>query len=234
MAEEKKPFDKKPGGDKKPEKPAGWNLDPAEGAILLLVAITILTTLAPSVWRFVSSGELSFFGIKLPVLFAFFKNNLQIFKVIGFTIAGVAAVGTFILTKKGDRIWREEKARLYPKEMPMGETAISPEINPTMEKWAEIVNKVETPEESNWRLAIIEADIILDSLLERLNLPGATTGDKLKAVEPSDFLTLDQAWEAHKARNNIAHQGDDFLFNQREARRIISLYERVFKEFHLI
>jgi hypothetical protein len=81
---------------------------------------------------------------------------------------------------------------------------------------------------------VIEADIILDSLLEKLNLPGQTMGDKLKAVERSDFLTIDQAWEAHKARNNIAHQGGEFLFNQREARRIIALYGEVFKEFHLI
>ncbi len=148
--------------------------------------------------------------------------------------AGIAAVGTFVFTKKSDAIWREEKARLYPANMPLGEEVGTLGQNPTALKWQEIVAKSELAEESNWRLAIIEADIILDSLLEKLNLPGFTIGDKLKAVEPSDFLTLDQAWEAHKARNNIAHQGNDFLLNQREARRIIGLYEAVFKEFHLI
>jgi transposase len=59
-------------------------------------------------------------------------------------------------------------------------------------------------------------------------------GERMKAIEKSDFNTIDDAWEAHKARNNIAHQGGGFALNQREARRIISLYERVFREFQLI
>jgi hypothetical protein len=32
----------------------------------------------------------------------------------------------------------------------------------------------------------------------------------------------------------ITHEGTDFLVSQREIRRIISLYEAVFKEFQLI
>jgi len=226
--------DKKPGRDKKPEKPAGWNFDPAELAIVLLIGLVILTTVVPALWNFLTEGELSFFGIKFSSIYRFFADNIQFFKALGFILAGIAALGTFILTKKGDAIWRVEKARLYPEHMPMGEVSSEVQKDPVASKWQEILNKAASTNENDWRLAIIEADIILDTLLERLNLPGSTIGDKLKVVEPSDFLTLDQAWEAHKARNNIAHQGSDFLLNDREVRRIISLYEQVFKEFHLI
>ena len=75
---------------------------------------------------------------------------------------------------------------------------------------------------------------MLGELLEKLGLPGETMGERLKAVEKSDFTTIEYAWEAHKFRNVIAHGGNDFLINQREIRRIISLYEAVFKEFFLI
>ena len=75
---------------------------------------------------------------------------------------------------------------------------------------------------------------MLDELLEKLQLPGDTMGEKLKAVEKSDFNTIDNAWEAHKFRNMIAHEGQNFMVNQREIRRIISLYETVFKEFAII
>ena len=109
-----------------------------------------------------------------------------------------------------------------------------PEKDPMKEKWEKIIRLSESDNSSDWRLAIIEADIILDNLLEKLQLPGETMGDKLKAVEKSDFLTIEEAWEAHKARNMIAHEGSDFLINQREIRRIISLYEAVFREFRLI
>ncbi len=218
-------------GDKKP---AGWNFDPIEGIFVLLFAIAFVSSVVPMIWSYVTSGEISFFGIHLSTIYNFFAENIQIFKTIGFLIAGVAAIGTFVYTKKGDAVWKAKKAELYPIDIPKAGDPVVPASNPTADKWKEIVKKSESTSETDWRLAIIEADIILDSLLEKLNLPGSTIGEKLKAVEPSDFLTLDQAWEAHKARNNIAHQGSEFLLNQREARRIISLYEVVFKEFKLV
>ena len=113
-------------------------------------------------------------------------------------------------------------------------TSAQPAPNPMVTKWQKILTLSESQNQSDWRLAIIEADIILDELLQKLQLPGDTMGEKLKAVEKSDFTTIESAWEAHKARNMIAHNGSDFLINQREIRHIISLYEAVFKEFFLI
>ena len=75
---------------------------------------------------------------------------------------------------------------------------------------------------------------MLDEMLDSVGYRGETMGDKLKSVEKSDFLTLDLAWEAHKIRNAIAHEGAEFTIDQREARRVISLYERVFQEFEFI
>lgn len=104
-------------------------------------------------------------------------------------------------------------------------------VNP---KWEKVLSHVESLNESDWRIAVIEADIILAELLEKLSLPGDTIGDKLKAVEKSDFKTLDDAWEAHKIRNRISHDGQNFMLNQRDARIAIDQYEKVFKEFEII
>ena len=67
-----------------------------------------------------------------------------------------------------------------------------------------------------------------------MQLPGDGVGEKLKGIEESDFDHLEEAWEAHKIRNAIAHQGSDFLLTQREAKRIIRLYKSVFEEFDII
>ena len=88
--------------------------------------------------------------------------------------------------------------------------------------------------ENDWKLAIIQADIMLSDILDTLHLPGDTMVDKMKAIERSDFTTIDLAWEAHKIRNQIAHEGSDFPLNQREARRVVELYRRVFEEFKII
>lgn len=101
-------------------------------------------------------------------------------------------------------------------------------------KWEKVLTHVESQNPSDWRLAVIEADILLSELLDKMNLVGDSMGDKLKSVERSDFNTLDLAWEAHKVRNRIAHDGSDFLLTQREARRIIDLYKQVFEEFSFV
>ncbi len=101
-------------------------------------------------------------------------------------------------------------------------------------KWVNVIEHMNSVNSAEWRMAIIEADIMLDELLSVCGYHGDSVGEKLKGVEPSDMLTLDSAWEAHKIRNRIAHAGSDFELNERETKRIISLYESVFKEFQII
>lgn len=101
-------------------------------------------------------------------------------------------------------------------------------------RWQKIVEHANTDNPNDWRQSIIEADIMLDELLTVQGYHGATLGDKMKQVERSDFNTIDLAWEAHKVRNRIAHQGSDHDLNAREVRRVISLYEQTLREFHYI
>ena len=231
------PADKKT--DKKPEKPPGWNFDWVEGVVLLIFLLAIASTLVPGIINFVKNGELTFFGLSSATVIEFFRSILPFLKVFGIALGAVLAYGTYHFNKKGDAVWLEEKIRVNSPTLQAKSEAVSPaDIIPTrnlqQEKWERIVKNSESENASEWRLAIIEADILLDDLLSTLHLPGDTMGDKLKAVEKSDFTTIEYAWEAHKARNMVAHQGEEYLLNQRECRRIISLYEAVFREFHLI
>jgi len=102
------------------------------------------------------------------------------------------------------------------------------------ERWEKIVEKANSNAPADWRLAILDADIMLDELLRSKGYVGDSVGDMLKSVDKSNFLTLDNAWEAHKVRNRIAHDGAEFDLNERETQRVISLFESVFKEFKVI
>ena len=42
--------------------------------------------------------------------------------------------------------------------------------------------------------------------------------------------TLNDAWEAHKVRNRIAHDGADFVLTKRMVDETINRYLRVFEE----
>ena len=105
---------------------------------------------------------------------------------------------------------------------------------PKNERWVRVQSLIQSASSSDWRQAIIEADIILDEMLTRMGHEGDSIGDKLKGIEESDFITLNKAWEAHKIRNHIAHRGGDFLFSKQEAERVVELYRQVFEEFYYI
>lgn len=101
-------------------------------------------------------------------------------------------------------------------------------------RWQYIKQLIESPQESDWRQAIIEADIMLDETLTRNGYMGGSIGDKLKTANPQRFMTLQNAWEAHKVRNDIAHQGSAFQLSNHLAFRTIQNYEAVFREFNEI
>ncbi len=102
------------------------------------------------------------------------------------------------------------------------------------ERWLRVLEHLETESQTEWRTAILEADIILDEMTIKMGYHGDNLGERLKGVERSDFLTIHQAWEAHKVRNIIAHEGSDYILSKREAKRIIDLYRQVFEEFNFI
>lgn len=103
------------------------------------------------------------------------------------------------------------------------------------ETWEHIRSKLLSDSPSDWRLAIIEADIYMDRLLDNKGYRGDTIGDKLKNLEAGGQLpSLQIAWEAHKVRNRIAHDGAAFVLTMPEARRVLSYYEIVFRDLGAI
>ncbi len=101
-------------------------------------------------------------------------------------------------------------------------------------RWESVMRQIESNNQNDWRQAIMEADIILDDLLNKMEYHGESIGEKLKRVEKADFNTLDEAFEAHRFRNRIAHDGSAKDVSQYEAKRIINLYKKVFEEFYYV
>lgn len=154
----------------------------------------------------------------LASTFVFFSAVLSMLFILGIAYTGIRLLNL-------EKMWH---ASLYPEE----ETEAV--AKPKNDRWQRVVAHVSSDNASDWRLAILECDIILDELLDKLGYLGGTIGERLKNATTAEFRTLDNAWEAHKIRNAIAHEGQDFTLTQREARRIVGLYESVFREFDFI
>jgi hypothetical protein len=156
-----------------------------------------------------------------------------VYKVGSTILTGAAIVWAVYSYFKLHEIEKEEK-KIYgpgPEKVPLMEEE---KPKKKQDDWHRVLSHAHSENPAEWRVAIIEADIMLDDMLTALGYLGEGVAEKLKSVDSSDMLTLDAAWEAHKVRNRIAHSGSDFELNEREAKRVIMLFESVFREFGMI
>ncbi len=167
--------------------------------------------------------------------------SLEVFREFLARISGISTMLSLLLaTGVGYSIIRIRQIRKREEAFFAGLVEIAPATSvsdtegPRNQKWEKVQEHINAPNAGDWRLAILEADILLGELLDALKYRGESIGEKLKKIEASDFATLDMAWEAHKIRNQVAHEGSEFLLSEREARRVVKLYEEVFKEFQYI
>ncbi|MBI5470064.1 hypothetical protein HY968_01955 [Candidatus Kaiserbacteria bacterium] len=101
-------------------------------------------------------------------------------------------------------------------------------------RWNRVRDQANSDNVQNWRLAVLEADIMLKELLESLGYRGETMADKMRVVDKTRFNTIDLAWEAHRFRNRIAHESSMHSISAIDVRHAIALYEKVFREFKFI
>lgn len=97
-------------------------------------------------------------------------------------------------------------------------------------RFDDIVAYLNVEDPNSWKLAIIEADVMLYEVLENHGLTGDSVGEKLKGATRNMLASLDTAWEAHKVRNQIAHSGSDFVLTKKIAQDTIAKYRTVFEE----
>ncbi len=160
----------------------------------------------------------------------FYRQLVTIWNVFTFVATFVTLILLTIFIYSAYRLWQVRKAD----DKFFEDAVIVPDEEYEVEqgRWKKIEALYDRGGESNWRQAILEADIMLDDMLTVQGYGGDTVGEKLKAVEPSDFSTLQYAWAAHKVRNEIAHKGQEFVLTEREARQAMRWFEQVFDEFH--
>lgn len=101
-------------------------------------------------------------------------------------------------------------------------------------RWHYILTLIESSNESDWRVAIIEADTMLEELLIGKGFSGNTVSELLEGARESGYASIQSAWDAHIVRNQIAHQGSDFPLSQVEGRRVIKMYQSFFEEMGII
>ncbi|MBI5655159.1 hypothetical protein HZC53_05930 [Candidatus Uhrbacteria bacterium] len=121
-------------------------------------------------------------------------------------------------------IWKIKRLLTRPEMMGMTREQV-------LKRWAEVRH---TSKQGllGAKLAIIEADTLLDSGLKSMMMPGDTLGERLK-VAGYKYPKLRNVWWAHKLRNQLAHDSA-FQISQREAERALDDFERALKVLNVL
>lgn len=172
------------------------------------------------------------------IRFIFSIHFLQFLYVLGGIVAVLLITSIIYNMVRLYELAAEDKKKQPAAAMPAGAAGDEPLTPTTHERhnplWQSIRSRILSDTPSDWRLAIIEADIYMDRVLDDKGFHGDTVADKLKQVTPDRLGSVNLAWEAHKVRNRIAHDGAAFTLTMPEARRVLSYYEVVFRDLEVI
>lgn len=224
-------------GEKKPTKTTtGGSGDRKafDQIIFLLAGLVLLGAIATALLNYIEGLGLSTDGSLWDrITDYFFEHVWPIWKLVATIVSALALAGIIHNSWKLRAINLEENKIYNP--LPLSSVSDGDKaIELKNEKWEKVMKYASSGNASDWRLAIIEADVMLEELLRTLGYEGESVGEMLKSVDKNEFLTIEDAWEAHKVRNDIAHSGGDFQLNERETKRVITLFEKVFNEFQII
>lgn len=95
--------------------------------------------------------------------------------------------------------------------------------------WRKTKARADTGLESEYKLAVMEADSILDDMLKRMGYHGETLGERLNALTPVTLSGIDQVKEAHQIRNNIIHD-PDYRLSLDQTKKVLDAYEQALKD----
>jgi len=98
-------------------------------------------------------------------------------------------------------------------------------------QWEEI-EQISSQSKMGAKMAIVEADKLLDAVLKSMAMPGQTLGERLKFA-CYKYADLKRVWFAHRLRNQLVHE-TTFEIGDRDARAAVAEYKRALKTLHVL
>jgi hypothetical protein len=98
-------------------------------------------------------------------------------------------------------------------------------------KWGRIKSRLNSSRERQYKLAVLEADRLIDDLIYRMGYKnGANFGERLDNIPLGQIETVESLKEAHKVRNQIVLD-DNFKLDKEAAQKTLGLFEE-FLAYH--
>lgn len=80
-----------------------------------------------------------------------------------------------------------------------------------VKRWRAVVARAATNSPDSLRIAVIDADALVNDVLKQMGLEGQHMADRLMRLDPQEITTLNRLWRAHRTRNDLVHTPGFFL-----------------------
>lgn len=102
-----------------------------------------------------------------------------------------------------------------------------------IKRWSEIEKKAATGLPEAVKIAIIEADKLVDDVLKKFGIAGEHMADRLENLPTDEMRNLDALWRSHRLRNNIVH-APGFEVSSAEAKHALKNYKAFLEELGIL
>jgi len=99
--------------------------------------------------------------------------------------------------------------------------------------WSKISKKLSTEKESEYKLAVIEADSLLDEMLEKSGYYGKNLEERIKQTSSVVISNRQEVLDANKIRNNILAD-PDYSLDLDQAKKILEIYRKALTDLGLL
>jgi hypothetical protein len=100
-------------------------------------------------------------------------------------------------------------------------------------KWENIRRKLESENESDYKVAIISADNIIDDLLRRMGFKGEDMEKRLAGIIPGQIENLEDLKKSHEIKKRIIHE-EGFKLDKDTALATMAAYEDFLRLFEVL
>ena len=101
------------------------------------------------------------------------------------------------------------------------------------ESWHRIEEHFFKGSENDLKVAIMDADELLNEALREAGIMGTHLGDRLKRANENQVPNLKEIWQAHKLRNQIAHE-PGFKLKRDLAERALLIYQQALRNLGIL
>ncbi len=100
-------------------------------------------------------------------------------------------------------------------------------------EWKRISARLDSGEGAGYKLAVIEADDLLEERLRSMGYKGGKMQDLLEQVPETIVPNVEEVSRVHELRNNIVHD-PDYRLELEEANKAVAVFERALQELGAI